>query len=161
MQGVRNFLRTGAGRFVAIGICVVGVGVFLWVLWGFIGRSEAEAFSQDRVFICSKTGKTFKHTLKVGESIPIKSPHSGENTGYEAEKCYWNADGSAKKEPTYVLVARKVDPNAGETFCPDCGRRVVELNPVPGEGIRPPPTKEEWDRRQGGRRQSADERNNE
>ena len=76
-----------------------------------------------------------------GDKIPVKAP-SGKNSGYLAEFCYWNKDGTAKKEPTPVLLNRykgKPDP----TFCPDCGRLVTAFNPPPRPGVKPPPTEDE------------------
>jgi len=32
------------------------------------------------------------------------------------------------------------------TFCPDCGRLVVARNPVAQPGMRPPPTREQWEK---------------
>jgi hypothetical protein len=64
------------------------------------------------------------------------------NTGYPAEACYWTADGGTKTEPTWVLM-NAVLGKPGPTFCPDCGRLVVARNPMPGPGVKPPPTQQE------------------
>ena len=134
------FFQTQKGR-VVVGAAIVGVVALLfWVLGG---RSPGAAASADRTYICSKTGKVFKVTLKPGMEIPVKSPYSGEMTGYPAEECFWNADGTTRKEPSFVLV-RKYLGEKEETFCPDCGRRVVPHNPAPVEGRPAPPTAEEY-----------------
>ena len=75
--------------------------------------------------------------------IPVESPYTNRPTGYEAELCYWTKDGKMRSEPYPVLLnshARKPEP----TFCPDCGRLVVPLNPAPSEGQSPPPTQPEY-----------------
>jgi len=92
--------------------------------------------------------KPFKHTLAPGEGIPVMAP-SGNRTGYPAEACYWTKDGKPKSEPTYVLLnvwKGSKDP----TFCPDCGRLVVPLNPIADPSRRPPPTKAEYAARHAG-----------
>ena len=68
---------------------------------------------------------------------PVKSPHSGKETGYEPERCYWTADGKPKPEPTYVLLNAAVG-KPGPTFCQDCKRLVVGLNPPAGVTTRSP-----------------------
>jgi hypothetical protein len=99
--------------------------------------------ARERTFICAQTGKSFEHTLKLGEAIPVKSPYSGQNTGYPAELCYWTKDGRIKKEPTAVLLKTLVG-ERGPTFCPECGRLVVGHNPRPKAGDAPPPTEAEY-----------------
>ena len=121
-----------------IKLIVAGV-VFLAALvvaWLMVGGKTAADVSAERVYICSETGKSFRHTIKLGESEPIYSPHSKKKTGYAAEACYWRKmpDGTykAKRDPTYVLVKKRVDPETTEkTFCPDCGHEVVGHNPMP------------------------------
>jgi hypothetical protein len=145
MAGLREFLNGPAGKGIAIGVVVIGLAVGFFSMRKNLGAGEAAYLSTDRVFIDTENGKTFTHTLKVGDMIPIKSPYSGKNTGVEAERCYWTKDGKAKTTPTYVLLnSRK---GASEpTFCPDCGRLVVPLNPSAVVGGTPPPTKEEYDK---------------
>jgi len=95
------------------------------------------------MYICTETGKPFRHQIKMGESLPIESPYSGKKTGVPAEACYWNADGTTRKEPVWVLLNQWIH-KPGPTFCPDCGRLVVGHNPPPGPGARPPPTSTEY-----------------
>jgi len=102
------------------------------------------------MFIDAKTGKPYSIELKEGMPFPAPAP-SGGNTGYPAEKCYWTKDGKEKKDPTYVLLNRFVA-KPEPTFCPDCGRLVVGHNPRPGDGVRPPPTQEEYSKRGSGNR---------
>jgi hypothetical protein len=88
--------------------------------------------------------------LKVGDQIPVKSPHSGKSTGYPAELCYWTKDGVIKSEPTAVLLRSHLGERS-PTFCPDCGRLVVGHNPRPSQGDKPPPTQAEYKPRRGDR----------
>lgn len=142
MAGIREFFRQPAGKAVAIGLFVVAMGVFTWVLLS-EGSNPAVDSSTERVFMCSETGKTFKYTIKVGDTIPVLSPYSNKKTGYEPERCYWTADGKAKREPTYVLLNETIG-KPGPTFCPDCKRLVVPMNPPAIEGGTPPPTEAEY-----------------
>jgi hypothetical protein len=93
--------------------------------------------------VCAQTGKAFTVELKDGLSIPVRSPYSGQQTGYPAELCYWTKDGKPKDEPTAVLLNSWVG-KRGPTFCPDCGRLVVGRNPEPAPDRKPPPTREEY-----------------
>jgi hypothetical protein len=148
-MSLSEFVNSPKGRPIAIGFAVLAVLVGGYFLFGtMFGQSEAAASSTDRVFICSETGKTFRYTLKIGDMTPVLSPYSGKNTGYEPEPCYWTADGKVKKEPTYVLLNQAVG-KPGPTFCPDCKRLVVGLNPPATENGKPPPTEQEYSTRGG------------
>ena len=152
LERLREFLRSRAGTGVAAVLVLVGLVAAVQALRGF-GTSDAEAISAERMFIDATTGKPYEVELKVGMPMPAPAP-SGGNTGYPAEKCYWTKDGKEKEDPTYVLL-NVYKGNKDPTFCPDCGRLVVGHNPVPGEGVSPPPTKEEHaksPRGSGGRR---------
>ena len=140
--GVRDFLRGRAGKIVGVAGAVVALIAAVVVARDSFGPPAETRNSNDRVFICAETGKTFNYTIKRGDMFPIKSPYSGKNTGYEAEKCFWTADGKIKKEPTYVLLNEFVK-KPGPTFCPDCHRQVVRFNPPPLEGSEPPPKESE------------------
>jgi hypothetical protein len=127
---------------IGVSALVVAVAVVLIVCWWKGSDTPASAFS--RMYICTETGKTFRHKDQEGETQPILSPYSDKNTGVPAEPCYWTADGGTKTEPTWVLLnslAGKSEP----TFCPDCGRLVAGHNPPPRPGAKPPPTKEQYD----------------
>ena len=136
----REFFRTGKGKNVAIGLVIVALGICAWSVWGIFGGGEAARMSADRVFVCSETGRPFELELKAGMKIPVHSPHSGKDTGYPAELCYWTADGKVKSEYTAVLLNEQLG-KPGQTYCPDCGRLVVRYNPLPAEGAKPPPKK--------------------
>jgi hypothetical protein len=142
-EGVREFLRGPGGKGVAIGVLVLGLATVCWSIWSNVRTDPTVVDANTPLFIDSETGQTFHVTLKVGMEIPVKSPFTGRATGYKAELCYWTKDGQPKTEPTAVLMNEDIG-KPGPTFCPDCGRLVVEHNPMPGPGVRPPPTKAEW-----------------
>jgi hypothetical protein len=106
------------------------------------GSSEVIDRTRSRLFMDSETGKTFTVELQKGMTFPVTSPETGKATGYPPEACYWNADGTAKTTPTYVILNSYLG-KPGPTFCPDCGRLVVENNPPP-HGQAPPPTRQEY-----------------
>jgi hypothetical protein len=136
-----GFLDTTAGKVVAgVVIVVAAIAIYLLVR----PKDVAADLSRHRKFICSETNKPFDVTVEAGMMIPIKSPYSGKNTGYPAEMCWWTKDGQQAKEPHAVLLKKSVDPSAGPTFCPICGRLVVGHNPPPQPGKPPPPTEEEY-----------------
>lgn len=143
MTSLREFLDSPAGRWTGIGFTAATVLVLLLVLYWSFGDSEAVASSRDRPFICAQTGRSYSHEVKKGDVMPVYSPHSGENTGYPAELCFWTADGDAKEDPTPVLLNDYVQ-KPGPTFCPDCNRLVVGHNPRPQPGDAPPPAKNEY-----------------
>ncbi len=141
---MRDFLNSDKGRYVAIAAGALGGLLFVWVMIGWFQDTPASR-STDRIFIDAKTGQQFGYVITKGETIPVPSPHSGgERVGYEAEPCYWTADGKVKQDPTWVLVKQKVEGSAGPTFCQDCGRLVRALNPIPVPGATPPPTEAEF-----------------
>jgi hypothetical protein len=134
-------------RRVLIGVTILAgvVLIFMSFKWSF-GPSAAAQLTNHRMFVCSKTGKAFPMELEAGMTIPVRSPYSGENTGYPAEACYWTADGQFKDTPDYVLLNSEVG-KPGPTFCPVCGRLVVGRNPRPLPGSKPPPTQAEYQAR--------------
>ncbi|MCA9256805.1 MAG: hypothetical protein KDA33_14250 [Phycisphaerales bacterium] len=84
-------------------------------------------------YICADSGKTFEHKPQVGETNPILSPFSNKKTAYPAEKCYWTKDGKQKRAPTFVLLNEHLGIDK-PTICPDCGRLVINHNPLPPTG---------------------------
>lgn len=143
MQSLRKKLEGPAGKAIAGGAVVVGIGVLLWSLFG--GGPTAADISRGRTFIDAESGKTFQATVDVGMSMPLKSPFTGKNTGVEPELCYWTADGKPKTTPDYVLLNRAaIPPKPGPTFCPICHRLVVGRNPSPMPDVPPPPTESEY-----------------
>jgi hypothetical protein len=142
VEAVREFLNSGKGRLVGWGGVTLAAIALLFSLRGYFGDSPAAAASKDRLFICSQTGKTFQYDLKVGDVMPVPSPHSGSNTGYRAELCYWTADGQVKENPTPVLL-NEFSGKSGPTYCPECGRLVRAHNPRPEPGDHAPPKQSE------------------
>jgi len=144
MVRLLEFFNTVAGRILAILLVLLGIYVLVRTAKSSIGNGEAVSLSRDRVYIDSVTGKPFNFELKPGDSgiTPVLAP-SGGNTGYPAEQCYWTADGKIKADPTYVLLNKFIG-RTGPTFCPDCGRLVVDHNPSPIPGGKPPPTEAEY-----------------
>lgn len=147
MASVREFLNTAAGRWTALGLLGLA-GLFLVrSVWGFVsGDNEILAASLDRTFICAETGKPFGFEISAGVVVPVRSPHSGRDTGFPAELCYWTGDGRITEQPTPVLLNRYVGKKE-PTFCPDCGRLVRPHNPRPQAGDPPPPTANKYDPR--------------
>jgi hypothetical protein len=137
-----KFFQTKAGKVVAAGFLIVALAVGFLAVRSYLAAGGASA-ANDRLFICAKTGKTFEYTLKFGDPIPVRSPYSGEDTGYPADLCYWTREGTVKKDPTPVLVKSRTG-DRSPTFCPDCGRLVVVHNPKPKDGDKPPPTEAEY-----------------
>jgi hypothetical protein len=125
---LREWLQEKLGVGGAVVVCVVAVGLVVYLV--FFREASPVASANDRVFICAETGLTFNHTIKDGEKNPVYSPHSGKNTGFPAEACHWTRDGGVKLEPTYVLLNEYIG-KEGPTICPDCGRKVRRLNPMP------------------------------
>ena len=140
---MREFLNTTTGKAFTALLLAGAMLIATWMLWRKVGSSEAARLANQRVFVCAQTGKPFSVELKDGMSIPVKSPYSGQQTGYPAELCYWTKDGKPKDEPTAVLLNSWVG-KSGPTFCPDCGRLVVGHNPSPSPDRKPPPTREEY-----------------
>ena len=143
MDKARKFLDSTGGKALGIALAIAGVAGLYFAGRSWFGKSEAARMAGERVFICSETGKSFNHTMKVGEAIPVICPHTGRNTGYPGELCFWTADGGVKTEPTVVLLRNLVG-ERGPTFCPDCGRLVRAQNPRPENSSGPPPRKEQY-----------------
>ncbi len=145
MYWIEKLAHLPGAKMIFGALLVVALGLTVYFIAG-AATGEAPNDAYSTVYICSETGKTFRHTNQMGEEIPILSPYSGQNTGYVAERCYWNADGTIKKKPTYVLLNSDLPGKENEpTFCPDCGRLVVGHNPAPDpNNPHPPPTRDEW-----------------
>jgi hypothetical protein len=142
MMALREFLSTPAGKKAGIAVVLVGLAIAGISLYSNASESSVPGSSLNQVFICAETGKSFNHKLSVGEKFPVLSPHSGKNTGYLPEHCYWTADGQTKKDPTLVLLNNYTG-KSGPTICPDCKRLVVHQNPIPRKNSTPPPTEAE------------------
>ena len=140
MQPVRDFLSSGGGKVASIAFVAMCLGLGVYSALSFFGDSEAVASSSDRVYINAKSGEQERHTLTIGFKAPPDT--------YEAELCYWTKDGKVASNPTYVLT-NEAQGKPGPTFCQDCGRLVVPLNP-PASTINPAPlNKAEWEARRG------------
>jgi hypothetical protein len=128
-----------------VAISILGIFALVAGIWSvihYLGPSPAVVASTRGQFICAETGKPFALTITPGMTLPVRSPHSGKNTGYPAEFCYWTSDGNTRTEPFPVLLNSylgKRDP----TFCPDCGHLVRSRNPLPVPGS-PPPTRQQY-----------------
>lgn len=142
-MSLSEFVNSPKGRPMAFAFAALAVLVTGYFVWTSLGGSDAAVSSTDRVFICSETGKQFRYTIKLGDMTPLRSPYSGKDTGYPTEECYWTADAKPKKEPTYVLLNQTVG-KPGPTFCPDCKRLVIPLNPPASESGKAPPTEQEY-----------------
>ena len=142
-ERLREFSESAAGK-VTVGVIIFAAAAMVWYsVRSNLGPSSAGRMASDRMFICARTGRSFWHTLERGESIPVRSSYSGARTGYPAELCFWNADGSVRKEGFPVLL-NQYKGEAEPTFCPDCGRLVVGHNPPADPSRRPPPTRDEY-----------------
>ncbi len=99
------------------------------------GGNDPGAASRRRTLIDAQTGEVFKDfPIRDGDAYPRPNPKTGTDTLYPAEACYWNRDGTAKLTPTYVFVRAYLG-EPGETRCPDCGREVVQHNPLPPDDL--------------------------
>jgi hypothetical protein len=143
MASLSEFFEKPAGKGVAVAIFVVAVALAFFTLKDSL-FSSVVADERTRLFIDATTGEGFRHELQLGETIPVMAP-SGNKTGYPAELCYWTKDGGIKSDPTPVLLNSYIG-KPGPTFCPDCGRLVVPRNPRAMPGMKPPPTREEWEK---------------
>lgn len=118
----------------AIALVAIGAGAFL-AANQLLGSDDLAAKTDRRTMIDAKTGEVFVDLhLPTGAPIPYTNPNTGENNLFPAEPCFWNADGSAKLKPTWVLLNQFKD-EPGPTICPDCGRRVVGHNPMPPDNL--------------------------
>jgi len=142
MDQFRQWLKSRGGKLVVIVASIVLLAIAGVQIATFF-RSSTPDSAFYTTYICTETGKPFRHKNKMGETLPILSPYSGKNSGMPAEGCYWTADGGIKSEPTWVLLNSSVG-KPGPTFCPDCGRLVVGHNPKPGPNSKPPPTQQEY-----------------
>jgi hypothetical protein len=149
MGDEQSFLNTNAGRVIAAVLVLLGLGAVVFAASRYFGPSAAARTSAERTFICAETKKSFGYTLKAGDMLPVRSPHSGRNTGFPAEACNWSSDGQVSARETFVLLNSHVGSDE-PTFCPDCGRLVVGHNPPADASRKAPPTQQEY--RASGRR---------
>ena len=146
-QAASEFFRSPKGRVVAVALVIVGLAAVAYSLYSNMG-SPAYDLASSRVYMDPKTGQPFPVTVRQGMEMPPKAPSGAD--GVPAEACYWTKEGTAKEEPTYVLLNSHVG-KPEPTFCPDCGRLVKGHNPAPITGRKAPPTKDEYDQRRDAR----------
>jgi hypothetical protein len=147
MQGIREKLQGTTVTVIAAIVAVLGIA---YIIWWIFAPTLAASLSENRIYICSETGKSFSHKIQRGEAEPLMSPFSGKETAYLAELCNWTQDGKVTEKRTPVLLNDSIG-KRGPTFCPDCGRFVRRFNPLAVEGATPPPTEAEMkSRRQPG-----------
>ncbi len=115
--------------FAGIGLGALGIARWL------SGTGNLARDMRERTLIDAETGTVFEHMpVPAGAPLPLEHPETGRTTLYPAERCHWNADGTAKLEPTYVLLNSYVGSDE-PTACPDCGRDVVAHNPLPPDAL--------------------------
>jgi hypothetical protein len=141
VERIRQALETTAGKIGAVVLILAALVVMYMSVKSNLGQSDAAALSTDRMFVDAGTGEAFSHTLKLGEAMPVKAPSGG--AGWPGEPCFWTKDGKIKPKPTWVLMNHHAK-KSGPTFCPDCGRLVLDNNPSPVPGEAPPPTQSEY-----------------
>lgn len=112
---------------------VVGVGVLVWAIAGsslFAGDPMVDA-ARMRPAVDAETGRAYRQfRMPIDDAPPWRSPDTGKETVWPAEQCYWTTDGTAKLEPTLVILNEYLG-TPGPTLCPDCGREVTRHNPLP------------------------------
>src|SRR5438067_11057468 len=92
------------GRLVAMALVIAAVIVVAWFAKQRYLKPPDQLSARQSLFIDSETGKSFNYELKEGDTIPVKSPETGKQTGYPAELCYWTKEGTVKETPTPVLL---------------------------------------------------------
>ncbi len=120
-------------------------GIFgLWRVVTALSPSAAQQASEDRIFIDSVTGKTFRAPVHIGETFPVMSPYTGRKTGYPVAWSWWSRGGRPLAKPQPVLMNSWVG-KSGPTFAPLTGRLVYPMETKPYPGERPPPTKQQYE----------------
>ena len=142
IEKIRAFLEGDGGKITAVAVLLVGLVVAFFSFRSNLTNDIART-SARRTYVCGETGKPFAHTLTVGETAPVKSPHSGKKTGYPGVECYWTPDGRIKSEPTWLLLNSTLG-KPGPTFCPDCDRLVTPDSTLPVPGETPPPLRSQY-----------------
>ena len=142
IQSFRRFAATSGGKVIAAAVAVGLIVIAVLSVRSFLAGDTPEDANYT-TYIDTSTGKPFRHKNAIGEVQPIRAP-SGKDTGLPAQACYWTADGGTKKDPDWVLLNSEIG-QAEPTFCPHCHRLVVDHNPPPGPGVKPPPTQAEYE----------------
>jgi hypothetical protein len=134
-SGIREFLDSPKGKAIAfslVGVGLLAVGISLWA--NMSPASEIQD-ANNPLYINAQTGQQKRLSISVGQSVP--------DGWYKAEWCYWTKDGKPTEKATPVLLNKYKGSNT-PTFCPECGRLVVDHNPPAVAGDRPPPTQAEY-----------------
>lgn len=122
---------------------LLGLGCIYYFVIAGDGQREISQASNSRLYI-DEAGNTFQRRLEVGQEFAATSPAG--KKAFPAELCYWTREGKTKPTPTPVFLVQHIKPGL-PTFCPDCGRLVVLMNPAPTEGSTAPPTQAEYEAR--------------
>jgi hypothetical protein len=138
-----GILSSGLVQMLALPLGLLAVIYLGWSLWRG-NDSDALAADSSLVWFMDADGNAYQQRLELGQA-EFKNPKTGKQA-FKAELCYWTKDGKKKTGGTKVLMNRYKGLE-GPTFCPDCGRLVVDRNPVPIEGleVKVPPTKAEYE----------------
>ena len=116
--------------WLALALVVLGLAGYRIYAMFFLATA-AQAQPVERLYLCSETHKTFNHTKKIGEEVPVHSPFSEKRTGYPCEPCYKTKKDNVYRDQPYYVTLNKYFDKDGPTVCPDCGREVVGHNPDP------------------------------
>jgi hypothetical protein len=129
MNMASRIWKSAYERRTALAWVALGVAVFCAVVYA-IGSDDSRSLAQEvneQTWI-DLDGLAFAHTLKPFDDTPVTGPTG--KPAFRAELCYWTRDGKVKETPTPVLL-NKYRNLPEPTYCPDCGRLVVLLNPPP------------------------------
>jgi hypothetical protein len=139
----RDFFMTGAGRYVAVILLIVAIGIAFFSFLHSFRKSDAQQYSDAPMFIDAQTGQSFHYQLHIGDSIPVLSPFTGQKTAYPADFSWWSKDGTILDTPEPVLMNSWIG-KSGPTFAPISGRLVTPHEAPPAPGSKPPPTRDEY-----------------
>lgn len=116
---------------------VVAVAAFaVWSISGTLSNPTANTNYIDAVDASDVSNPVPlpKFYAPAGATAPYKSPTTGKNAVWPAERCYWTKDGKGKTVPTLVLLNSLVG-KPGDTICPDCGRKIYPRFPMPPDKV--------------------------
>jgi len=106
--------------------------------WRELSSGPRYNVAAERMFKCAECGHVFEYTIKMGDIAPIECKYCDKQAGWPTEKCYWtkgeDGEWKAKLEPTYVILKRAMGIDE-DTYCPDCGHKVVGHNPKPPQEL--------------------------
>jgi hypothetical protein len=149
MPKLKEMLR-GVGGVILTVVLILGVVYFVWHSSTADTVESSLASDLSSRTLIDETGATFQVSTAMGSSTI--NPKNNK-PGFPVELCWWTKDGKIRADKPYPVLLNQYVNKPGPTFCPDCGRLVVQHNPsplVPDSRQTPPPTKEEYARRHGG-----------